>query len=47
MLFKRKNNKKLAGKKKDLGKGATARAASTTLKMRADKKRKKSTARYA
>ena len=37
MIFKRKNNKKLAGKKKDLGKGATARAASATLKMRADK----------
>ena len=47
MILKRKNNKKLAGKKKDLGKGATARAASATLKMRADKKRKKTTARYA
>lgn len=47
MIFKRKNNKKLAGKKRDMGKGTTAKAASTTLKMRADKKRKKSTARYA
>ena len=47
MIFKRKNNKKLAGKKKDAGKGGTARAASGTLKMRADKKRKKSAARYA
>ena len=47
MIFKRKNNKKLAGKKKNIGKGATARAASTSLKMRADKKRVKSTARYA
>ena len=35
------------GKKKDLGKGATARAASTTLKMLTDQKRKKTTARYA
>ena len=47
MLFKRKNNKKLAGKKNDMGKGGTAKAMSNTLKMRADKKRKKSTARYA
>ena len=30
-----------------MGKGGTAKAMSNTLKMRADKKRKKSTARYA
>ncbi len=41
MLFKRKIIK-ISWKKKDIGKGATARAASTSLKMRADKKRKKS-----
>ena len=39
--------KKMAGIKKSMGKGATAKAKSGTMKMRADKKAKKSKSMYA
>ena len=42
-----KKDKKLAGTKKKMGKGATAKAKSGTMKMRADKKAKKSKSMYA
>ena len=43
----KKPAKKMAGIKKIMGKGATAKAKSATTKMRADKKAKKSKAMYA
>ena len=43
----KKSGKKMAGMKKKLGKGATAKAKSGSMKMRADKKAKKSKAMYA
>jgi hypothetical protein len=42
----RKKTKKEMGMKKKMGKGTTAKAKSSTLKMRADKKAKKSKAMY-
>ena len=39
--------KKMAGMKKIMGKGATAKAKSGTTKMRAEKKAKKSKSMYA
>ena len=41
------SGKKMAGMKKKLGKGTTAKAKSGSMKMRADKKAKKSKAMYA
>ena len=43
----KKPMKKMAGMKKNMGKGATAKAKSDTMKMRADKKAKKSKSMYA
>ena len=43
----KKPGKKMAGMKKKLGKGATAKANSGSMKMRADKKAKKSKSMYA
>jgi len=43
----KKPAKKMAGIKKIMGKGSTAKAKSATTKMRADKKAKKSKAMYA
>jgi len=43
----KKPMKKMAGMKKTMGKGATAKAKSGTMKMRADKKAKKSKSIYA
>jgi len=43
----KKSSKKMAGMKKAMGKGATAKAKSATTKMRADKKAKKSKSMYA
>jgi|TARA_R110002020_G_scaffold148598_1_gene324490 hypothetical protein len=43
----KKPMKKMAGMKKKMGKGATAKAKSGTMKMRADKKAKKSKSMYA
>jgi len=43
----KKSNKKLMGTKKTMGKGATAKAKSGSMKMRADKKAKKSKSMYA
>ncbi len=43
----KKPAKKMAGMKKSMGKGATAKAKSGSMKMRADKKATKSKARYA
>ena len=43
----KKPSKKMAGMKKAMGKGATAKAKSGSMKMRADKKAKKSKAMYA
>ena len=43
----KKSGKKMAGTKKKLCKGATAKAKSGSMKMRADKKAKKSKAMYA
>ena len=43
----KKSGKKMAGMKKKLGKGATAKAKSGSMKMRADKKAKKSKSMYA
>ena len=43
----KKPTKKLMGTKKSRGKGTTAKAKSGTMKMRADKKAKKSKSRYA
>lgn len=42
-----KKDKKLAGTKKKMGKGTTPKAKSASLKMRADKKAKKSKSMYA
>ena len=43
----KKPGKKMAGMKKAIGKGATAKAKSGSMKMRADKKAKKSKSIYA
>ena len=43
----KKPSKKMEGMKKSMGKGATAKAKSDSMKMRADKKVKKSKAMYA
>ena len=43
----KKSSKKMAGMKKSMGKGATAKAKSGSMKMRADKKAKKSKSMYA
>ena len=43
----KKTNKKMAGMKKKLVKGTTAKAKSGSMKMRADKKAKKSKSMYA
>ena len=43
----KKPSKKMEGMNKTMGKGATAKAKSGTMKMRADKKVKKSKAMYA
>ena len=43
----KKTNKKMAVMKKKLGKGTTAKAKSGSMKMRADKKAKKSKSMYA
>ena len=43
----KKPGKKMAGMKKAIGKGATSKAKSGSMKMRADKKVKKSKAMYA
>ena len=43
----KKMDKKMTGMKKNMGKGATAKAKSGTMKMRADKKAKKSKSMYA
>ena len=43
----KKTNKKMAGMKKKHGKGTTAKAKSGSMKMRADKKAKKSKSMYA
>ena len=43
----KKPGKKMAGMKKAIGKGATAKAKSGSMKIRADKKAKKSKAMYA
>ena len=43
----KKTNKKMMGMKKKMGKGTTAKAKSASLKMRADKKAKKSRSMYA
>ena len=43
----KKTNKKMMGMKKKMGKGTTAKAKSASLKMRADKKAKKSKSIYA
>ena len=43
----KKPAKKMMGMKKTMGKGATAKAKSDYMKMRADKKVKKSKAMYA
>jgi len=43
----KKTTKNMMGMKKKMGKGATAKAKSASLKMRADKKATKSKARYA
>ena len=43
----KKSGKKSPGMKKNLGKGTTAKAKSGSMKMRADKKAKKSKAIYA
>jgi hypothetical protein len=43
----KKPTKKMLGMKKKMGKGATAKAKSASLKMRADKKAKKSKSIYA
>jgi len=43
----KKPMKKMMGMKKAMGKGATAKAKSGTVKMKADKKAKKSKSMYA
>ena len=43
----KKNGKKMAGMKKRLGKGGTPKAKSAMMKMKADKKAKKSKSMYA
>jgi hypothetical protein len=43
----KKSGKKSPGMKKKLGKGTTAKAKSGSMKMRADKKAKKSKSMYA
>ena len=43
----KKSGKKSPGMKKNLGKGTTAKAKSGSMKMRADKKAKKSKSMYA
>tara|TARA_R110000823_G_scaffold1947_1_gene7843 strand:+ start:453 stop:602 length:150 start_codon:yes stop_codon:yes gene_type:complete len=43
----KKSNKKMMGMKKNMGKGTTAKAKSGSIKMKADKKAKKSKSMYA
>ena len=43
----KKTTKKMAGMKKNMGKGGTAKTKSAMMKMKADKKAKKSKSMYA